>query len=144
MALASLFSGLALANAGLGAVHGLAGPLGGRYDAPHGAVVSALLPHVVAANLRALDSRAPDHLARARYDEIGRLLTGRHTADASDAVEWMTAIARDFPVPALSAYGVTAADAPAIATQALQASSMKGNPIALAPDELTAAILAAL
>ena len=59
MALASLFGGLALANAGLGAVHGLAGPIGGMFPAPHGAVCAALLPHVMAANLSALRARAP-------------------------------------------------------------------------------------
>src|SRR5262245_26642329 len=58
MALASLWSGMALANAALGAVHGFAGPVGGRFGAPHGAVCAALLPHVMAANIRALDARA--------------------------------------------------------------------------------------
>ena len=60
MAVASLFGGLALANAGLGAVHGFAGPIGGRFPAPHGAVCAALLPHVMAANIRALRQRAPE------------------------------------------------------------------------------------
>ena len=59
MAVASLFGGLALANAGLGAVHGFAGPIGGSFPAPHGAICAALLPHVMAANLRALRQRAP-------------------------------------------------------------------------------------
>src|SRR5215213_8761925 len=54
MALGSLFGGLALANAGLGAVHGFAGPIGGMFSAPHGAVCAALLPFVMAANLKAL------------------------------------------------------------------------------------------
>ena len=58
MAVASLFGGLALANAGLGAVHGFAGPIGGNFPAPHGAVCAALLPHVMAANIRALRQRA--------------------------------------------------------------------------------------
>ena len=57
MALASLFGGLALANAGLGAVHGFAGPLGGMFPAPHGAVCAGLLPHVMEANVRALQAR---------------------------------------------------------------------------------------
>ena len=62
MALASLFSGFALANAGLGAVHGFAGTIGGMFDAPHGAICAALLPHVMAGNLRALASRGAPHV----------------------------------------------------------------------------------
>jgi alcohol dehydrogenase class IV len=63
MAVAGLFGGLALANAGLGAVHGFAGPIGGSFAAPHGAICAALLPHVMAANIRALRQRAPDSAA---------------------------------------------------------------------------------
>ena len=51
MALASLFGGLALANAGLGVIHGFAAPLGGSWNAPHGALCAALLPHGMAANV---------------------------------------------------------------------------------------------
>jgi len=60
MALAALFSGLALANAGLGTVHGFAGPLGGMLPAPHGALCGLLLPHVMEANVHALKTRVPD------------------------------------------------------------------------------------
>src|ERR1035437_9079914 len=69
MAVASLFGGLALANAGLGAVHGFAGPIGGQFPAPHGAVCAALLPHVMEANLRALRRRQPAAPALQRYEE---------------------------------------------------------------------------
>src|SRR5204862_6564455 len=83
MALASLFGGLALANAGLGAVHGFAAPLGGMFHAPHGAVCAALLPHVMQANLIALHRRAPGSEAVRRYDQLARLLTGSdHTGAA--------------------------------------------------------------
>ena len=77
MALASLFGGLALANAGLGVVHGFAGPVGGTFHAPHGAVCAAFLPHVMAVNARALRTRQPGSAALARYDEIARILTGQ-------------------------------------------------------------------
>ena len=77
MALASLLGGLALANAGLGAVHGFAAPIGGMFPAPHGAVCAALLPHVMAANIRALRERAPESAALARYETVARLLTGK-------------------------------------------------------------------
>jgi alcohol dehydrogenase class IV len=73
MALASLFGGLALANAGLGAVHGFAAPICGMFPAPHGATCAALLPHVIAANVHALRARQADGPALARYaEQIGR------------------------------------------------------------------------
>src|SRR5205807_1153012 len=87
MALASLFGGLALANAGLGAVHGFAAPIGGMFPAPHGAVCAALLPQVMEVNLRALRQRAPQSEALARFVEIARILTGRAEADANDGVK---------------------------------------------------------
>jgi len=84
MALASLLSGLALANAGLGIVHGFAAPVGGMFAAPHGAVCAALLPSAMETNLKALSQRNPSHPALARYDEIARWLTGRADATAAD------------------------------------------------------------
>ena len=76
MSIAALFSGLALANSRLGAVHGLAGPIGGEIHAPHGAICAGLLPHVMSANITALADRSPEHPALERYLEIGRLLSG--------------------------------------------------------------------
>jgi alcohol dehydrogenase class IV len=144
MSLVSLCGGLALANAGLGAVHGFAGPIGGMFDAPHGAICAALLPHVVAANVRALDARAPDHPARARFDEVGRLLTGRATAVAADGVSWLRALVADLAIPPLQHYGLTTGDVPAIVDQSTRASSMKANPIDLTHDELRAILDGAL
>ncbi len=136
MALASLWGGLALANAGLGAVHGLAGVLGGTYAAPHGAVCAALLPQVMAANRAALAQRAPQSPVLARYDEVARLLTGRADARAGDGVDWVRELSRTLGVSALAAYGVAAADIPGLVDKALAASSTKANPIALTRDEL--------
>lgn len=144
MALVSLYGGLALANAGLGAVHGFAGPIGGMFEAPHGAICAALLPHVVAGNIRALDARAPGHPARSRFDEVGRLLTARATADAADALAWLRALVADLQVPPLEHYGVTHDHVDAIVDQSTRASSMKGNPIELTPEELRAILRAAL
>ena len=76
MALVSLYGGLALANAKLGAVHGFAGPFGGMFDAPHGAVCATLLPHVMEANVHALQERQPDSEALVRYHEVAQILTG--------------------------------------------------------------------
>jgi alcohol dehydrogenase class IV len=136
MSLAALFGGMALANARLGAVHGFAGPLGGLYPAPHGMICARLLPFVVEANVRALQAREPQSPALQRYDEVAQLLTGRATAGASDAIEWLHQLCADLSVAPLSQFGFTAADIPAVAVQAQQASSMKGNPIALTEEEL--------
>lgn len=143
MALASLCGGLALANAGLGAVHGLAGPIGGVFKAPHGAICAALLPGVFAANLDALATRAPEHPSRARMAEVARLLVGRPDASAREAVDWLAALVRDLGVPPLSTWGVCPADFSALADQALRSSSMKGNPIALTEDDLARVLGAA-
>lgn len=144
LALASLFSGLALANAGLGAVHGFAAPIGGRFPAPHGAVCAALLPHVMGANLEALRSRAPASPTLERFAEIARLLTGRPQAEAADAVAWVRDLCASFGIRPLRAFGLTGADLPSLADLAMQASSMKANPILLTPAELLGILRAAL
>ena len=144
MALASLFGGLAIANAGLGAVHGLAAPIGGMRHAPHGAVCAALLPHVMTANLRALHAAKGGDGAFARMGEVGRILTGRADAGADDAVAWVVDTLRRLEVQPLSALGVTSTDLPAIAEQAQRSSSMKGNPVVLTADDLVAILTAAL
>src|SRR6185436_14555302 len=110
MSLASLFSGLALANAGLGAVHGFAAPIGGRFNAPHGAVCAALLPYVCAANLAALERREAHHPARARYATIARLLTHDDGAALDDLVPALRALVADLGIPPLAAYGIGSSD----------------------------------
>ncbi len=138
MSLASLFGGLALANAGLGAVHGFAGPLGGMFPAPHGALCAALLPHVIEANLAALQSRAPNHPSLARYDELARVVTAQPHATAPDLLRWTHDLLAALEIPRLSSYGITPADFPSIVEAASRASSMKANPLALTPAELSA------
>ncbi len=134
--MASLFGGLALANAGLGAVHGLAAPIGGRFPAPHGAVCAALLPVVMAANLRALRSRAPDSGALRRYDEVAQWLTGEATATADDGVAWVSELVSELRIPKLRDYGMGEAHLAELAAKAAQASSMKANPLVLTGEEL--------
>lgn len=144
MALGSLLGGLALANAGLGAVHGLAAPIGGLFGVPHGAVCAALLPHVCKTNLRALRARHPDHPALARFDEVAAMLTARADATADEAIEWLTQECQTLDVRPLSAHGVTDEALPEIVAQAGRAASMKANPVSLTGEELAAAIRAAL
>ena len=136
MAVASLFGGLALANAGLGAVHGFAGPIGGMFPAPHGAVCATLLPHVMAANLAALRRREPGSATLSRYDEVAQLLTGQASARAADGVRWVRELVEGLRIPPLGTYGVTPADIDELATKAAKASSMKANPVVLTDPEL--------
>jgi alcohol dehydrogenase class IV len=136
MSLASLFSGLALANAGLGAVHGFAGPLGGMISAAHGVICARLLPFVTQANVRALQSRAAHSPALARYDEIARVLTGKTASLAADGVAWLQQLCAELKVPPLRRFGLKEQDFPVVVEKAKKSSSMKGNPIELADDEL--------
>jgi alcohol dehydrogenase class IV len=136
MCMVSLCGGLALANAGLGAVHGFAAPLGGMFPAPHGAVCARLLPYVMALNVRALAARQPASASLPRYTEVARLLTGSPNATSTDGVTWVRQLCETLHVPPLSTYGITKADFPALIEKAAAASSMKANPIKLTPEEL--------
>ena len=137
MSVASLFSGLALANAKLGAVHGFAGPLGGMISAPHGVICARLLPFVCQANVQALLNREPDSPALARYHEVARILTGEVSARAADGVEWVHGLCAALKVPSLAQFGLKEQDFPTVVAKAQKSSSMKGNPISLTDDELT-------
>ena len=137
MAVAGLFGGLALSNAGLGAVHGFAGPIGGSFPAPHGAICASLLPHVMAMNLRALRQRDPRGPALYRYEEAARWLAGDMKAKADDGLNWVRALVLDLKVPRLASFGIQREHFPDLVAKAGQSSSMKANPIALNPEELT-------
>lgn len=140
MSLASLFGGLALANAGLGVVHGFAAPLGGRWKAPHGALCAAVLPHGMAANIAALRARAPGHPALERYTAIARLLTGKNGAKPEDAVEWVRSLCVELKVPPLREWGILEGDLPGVVEKAARASSMQANPLPLTKEELLAVV----
>jgi alcohol dehydrogenase class IV len=136
MALASLFSGLGLANAKLGAVHGFAGPLGGMISAPHGVICARLLPFVMEANVRALQSRQANSASLARYDETAQLLTGKATAQAVDGVTWVQGLCTALKVPSLAKFGLKEQDFSTVVAKSQKSSSMKGNPIQLTEAEL--------
>ena len=144
MCLASLFGGLALANAKLGAVHGFAGPLGGMYDAPHGALCAGLLPHVLEVNLKALQSRTPQSPAIIRYNEVARIITGKSTDQASEGFNWIQELCSQLQVPRLAEYGIKEEDFSTIVAKSKDASSMKGNQILLTETELLEVLKKAL
>jgi alcohol dehydrogenase class IV len=144
MSWVSLLGGMALANAGLGAVHAFAAPVGGMWKAPHGAICAAVLPHAIEVNVEALRRRAPTNPALRRYDEIARLLTRQPHAIADDAVLWIANLCDRLEIPPLRTYGVTEADIPDLTEKAAQTSSMKGNPIQLTAEEVREIALRAL
>lgn len=144
MALCSLFGGLALANAKLGAVHGFAAPIGGQFDAPHGSVCARLMPLVMRANIAALSERQPKSPLLARFDIVAQVLTGQPQAKAADGIAFVQALADELAVPGLASYGVNAAHIADLVTKAAAASSMRGNPVVLTSAELSAILEQAL
>jgi alcohol dehydrogenase class IV len=161
MAWAALCSGIALANAGLGAAHGLVAPLGARFGVHHGMGCGALLAAATRANLAALAARAPGSPALARYAEAGRLLAGspvagpRPAGDREPGGALMDEAARDelvaaldrltvrLGIPRLAAFGVTANAFPALVSES-RGSSMRTNPILLTDAEIEGILAAAL
>ncbi len=144
MALASLYGGLALANSALGAVHGLASPIGGMFPAPHGAVCGRLLPLAMEFNARALGRGDLPYRKSARYRQVARWLTGEPQAEVEDGIEWVKSLVAEFNIPRLSAYGIASAHFPEIVLKAKGASSMKGNPVRLEEEELAEILAMAL
>lgn len=135
MAFAALLGGLALANVKLGAVHGFAGPVGGMFPAPHGAVCAALLPAVMEANVETLEKQKQKDLLL-KYREVAQILTGNWNATIEDGINWIFKMAKSLKIPSLSAFGITSADFPVLVEKAKNASSMKGNPVELNVSQL--------
>jgi alcohol dehydrogenase class IV len=106
------------------------------FPVPHGIVCARLLPYVVEVNVAALRARAAHMALLARFDEVARMVTGRHDARASDGVAWIHALCADLDVPPLREFGLTRDDFDEVIAKSKVASSMKGNPITLTDDEL--------
>jgi alcohol dehydrogenase class IV len=136
MSAAALFSGMALANAKLGAVHGIAAPIGGFTAAPHGAVCARLLAEVMTVNIRLLRTGLGPAASLDRYTEIARILTDNPSASAEDGIHWIRNLVESFRIQRLSGYGLKPSDWAALAEKAGRANSMKGNPVPLGPDEI--------
>jgi len=136
MALCSLFGGLALANGGLGAVHGFAGPIGGMFNAAHGAICASLLPPVMRANVMVMEKLESRDAVKARYKEIAQILTKDREAKIGQGVEWLETLSHQLNIPGLSAIGIEKSDFPRIIEKAKVSSSMQKNPVYLEDDDL--------
>lgn len=141
LAYASLSSGITLAQAGLGAVHGLASPLGAFFPMPHGAVCGTLLAEATASNLAALETYAPLSPAREKYARVGRLLSDSPRLNDDDARQALVAILREWcerlAMPRLGDFGMLAEDIPRVVANA-RGGSMLTNPLVLGDDALAA------
>jgi alcohol dehydrogenase class IV len=144
MAICSLLGGLALANAKLGAVHGLAGVIGGTADVPHGVACAALLAPVTEANVAALRSGQADDRVLDRYAEAARLITGKPAASIEEGLDWIRETITLLAVPRLGTFGIRPQDADDIAAKAARSSSMQGNPVTLSHSDLVAILRQAI
>jgi len=135
LAMASTLGGMALANVKLGAVHGFAGPMGGMFSMPHGAICASLLPTVMEENLAAC-SEINDHKILKKYDNLAKILTNDSKAVATDGVNWVQNLIRKLNIRGLSKFGLTESDFDELVGKAKVASSMKGNPVFLGDHRL--------
>ncbi len=131
MSYASLLGGLALANAGLGAVHGFAGVIGGFYQASHGAICARLLAPVIKANYTVIEQQNLDAVLLQKFTRVAQLVTGSQGASVNDLVAWLEALCARLKIPRLGELGVQEVDFEPIARQSAVASSMKANPVGL-------------
>ncbi len=147
MLYASSISGLTLANAGLGSVHGLASPLGAFFPIPHGVVCGALLYEAVRINIDAMLAREPENIALKKYADVGRMMCGDEQLDDNAARQSFLRLLKTWSaqlnMPKLSNYGVKTGDIPKLIAH-ISGGSMATNPIVLTDVELTQLIQAVL
>lgn len=139
MAYAALLSGITLAQVGLGAVHGLAAPLGAFFPIPHGVVCGTLLEAATRENIQVMEARDPANPALAKYARVGRLLRGKTHVDDVGARGVLLKVLGEWTermgLPRLGEFGVNEADLPHIVANC-RGSSMKTNPIVLSDAEV--------
>ena len=142
MAYASMLSGVVLANAGLGIVHGLASPLGGYFPIPHGVVCGTLVASATESNIAALRRKGAT-AALEKYAKVGALFGGKGGAAGPGAgtdyycdllVERLREWTEILALPRLGGYGIREADLPRIADKA----GNRNNPVELSRDEICA------
>jgi alcohol dehydrogenase class IV len=136
MSWVSLLGGVCLANAGLGAVHGFAGSIGGMFHLAHGAICASLLPAVIEVNIAALEQRDPNSVTIDKYQEIFQIVTGDSTVSTQTGLNWFKELNNALNIPTLCNFGIRKENFPDIIKHSRLASSMKVNPIILNDDEL--------
>jgi alcohol dehydrogenase len=136
MAYASLCSGIALANAGLGIVHGLASPIGGYFTIPHGVVCGTLMAAALRANWQAIQAREPENKAISKLAKVGQLLTpetGKADAYYIDLlIDTLETWTEQLQIRRLGEYGLQTSDLDKI----LDGTKNRNNPIQLSRDDI--------
>jgi len=139
LAYASLCSGITLAQAGLGSVHGLASPLGAYFPIPHGTVCGTLVAAATRVNIGALRQREPASQALRKYAEAGILLSGQmfasETAAQDGLLELLDQWIERLSLPRLADYGVSETDIARVVA-GCRGGSMQTNPLVLSDQEL--------
>ncbi|MDB5297596.1 MAG: alcohol dehydrogenase [Phycisphaerales bacterium] len=147
MAMAALLSGVALTNAGLGAVHGFAAPLGANFDVPHGAICAALLPVVIETNIMAAAAAGLTAVVN-RYADVGRALADNPGLEPdqalSSAIRGTQELAKAIGIPPLKKFGLSPARVPEMVALAKKASSMRFNPVPLSDEKLAEVLTRAI
>jgi alcohol dehydrogenase class IV len=136
LSLASLFSGIALANSGLGGVHGIAGVIGGMTPAPHGALCACLLPYVFESNAELITQNSKKSSAYEKLLTIGRILLDSEPNEMGDIVKYLEELAEILNIGRLKSFGVNEKDFPAIIDYSMTSSSMKGNPVSFSKEQI--------
>lgn len=143
MSLAAMLSGITLSNAKLGAVHGIAGPMGGMVNAPHGLICARLLGSVITANivmvkeqLKWAGQKESALKSLMKYQEVARILTGNPDAEPDDASYYINEIAQYMHIRDIAFPEVDSKQIDLVTRQSEKSSSMKGNPVALSSDQI--------
>lgn len=141
MAYAAFLSGIVLANAGLGIVHGLASPIGGYFDIPHGVVCGTLVAAATEANCRKLRAAGDaDHPALVKYARAGEILAGKAAPNCQTGCDWLidrlSTLTETLGLPRLGKFGVGEGDLDVI----LDGTANKNNPISLERAEIAALV----
>lgn len=142
---ASYISGLTLANAGLGVVHGFASVIGGAFNIPHGVICGTLLSEVTRHNIESLILLDPNGPAIKKYARASRLLSPspvseNHVESSRHLIEILAQWTDQLKMPGLGSYGVTLKDIDTI----VGSTEQKNNPIRLSAKKLSKILQARL
>lgn len=146
MAFAALLSGMCIANAGVGIVHGISGIIGGMFDIPHGVLCGTLVAECTRMNIqKLLDEKGTDNETVQKYAEIGKAFSSYEEENNTERccdllIETLEDWVETLNMPPLSNFGLKESDIEEIS----KAVQNKSNPIELRPNEISDILLSRL